>query len=88
MSSSLSKMKQSSRVRFRGHVVLHLVVVAVQVVRGDVRDDGDVRLEVVHVVQLEAADLQHVVVEVLGRDLVGVGLADVAAEAHVQAGVL
>ena len=86
MSSSLSKILGD--VELRGHVVLHLVVVAVQVVRGDVGDDGDVRLEIIHVVQLEAADFQDIVIEMLGRDLIGVGLADVAAEAHVQAGVL
>ena len=35
------------------HIVLHLEVVAVQMVGGDVQQDGDVGTEVVHVVQLE-----------------------------------
>ena len=63
------------------------MVVAVEVVGGDVGDDGDVRPEVVGVVQLEAADLQHVVVVLLGRDLQGVALADVAAQARVETGL-
>mgnify|MGYP007101901045 CR=1 FL=1 len=70
-------MKQSSG-------VLELVVVAVQVVRGDVRDDGDVRLEVIDVVQLETADFEDIIVEVLGRDLIGVGFPDVSSEADVE----
>ena len=63
----------------RPGVVLEFVVVAVEVVRGDVGDDGDVRTEIVGVVQLEAADLKYLVVVMLGRDLEGVALADVAA---------
>ena len=70
------------------HVVLHLVVIAVKVVRSDVRDDRDVRTEIVAVVELETADLQHVVVKVLGGHLESVALADVAAEAHVESCVL
>lgn len=71
---------------FRFHVVLHLVAVAVEVVRGNVRDDGDVRSEVVAVVQLETTDFQYVIVEMLRSDLICVALADVAAESHVEAG--
>ena len=36
------------------HIILHLVVVAVHVVGRDVHDHGDVGLEVIHVLQLEA----------------------------------
>ena len=35
-------------------IVLHLEIVAVEVVRRDVHENGDVGLEVVHVVELEA----------------------------------
>ena len=70
------------------HVVLHLVVVAVEMVWGYVCDDGDVRLEVIHVVELEAAEFQNIDVEVFGRHLIGVALADVASEPDVQSGLL
>ena len=70
------------------HVVLELVVVAVQMVRGDVGDNGDVGPEGIAAVELEAADFQHVVVVLLGCHLKGVALADVAAKAHVEACVL
>ncbi len=37
------------------HIVLHLVIVTVQMVGGDVHQYGNVGMELVHVVQLEAA---------------------------------
>ena len=50
------------------HIVLHAVVVAIQVVGGDVQQDGDVGLKLVHVVQLERAQLDDVVLmRVLGH---------------------
>ena len=47
-------------------VFLEAVVVTVQVVRRDVGDDGDVRTEVIGVVQLETADFQDIVGEGAG----------------------
>ena len=69
-------------------VVLHLVVVAVKMVRGDVGDDGNVRTEVADVVKLEAGDLKHIVVKVLGSHLIGIALADISAKANVEASIL
>ena len=57
-------------------------------VRGDVRDDGYVGLEVIYVVELETAQLQHVIVVLFGGHLVGVALAYVASESDVEAGIL
>ena len=57
--------------------------VPVQMIRSDVGYDGDVCLEVVYVVQLEAAQLQYIYVEVLGRDLVRVAFADVSSNAPI-----
>ena len=71
----------------RPDIVLEIVVVTVEVVWGDVGDDGDVRLEVVDVVELETADFQDIIVVLLGRDLICVGLPYIAAEADVEAGV-
>ena len=39
---------------FSVHVILHLVVIAVQMVGRDVEDDGYVCLEVIHILKLEA----------------------------------
>ena len=57
-------------------------------VRSYVRDDGDVRPELIAVVQLETADFQYVVVEMLGGNLIGVALAYVSAETYVESGLL
>ena len=67
------------------HVVLHVVTVAVQVVRGDIEDDGYVGLEVIHAVKLETAEFQYIDVKVFGRHLIGVALADVAGQPYVKA---
>ena len=69
-------------------VVLHIVAVAVQMVGGDVQQYGDVGFEVVHSVELEAADLEDIDVVVLGSDLQGVTLADVSAQSGVHPGFL
>ena len=57
-------------------------------VRGDVGDDCDVCFEVVHVVKLEAAELQNVDVEFLGSHLISIALADVTAQTHVHSCLL
>ena len=73
---------------FGADVILHLVVVAVEVVGGDVGDDGDIRPEVIAVVQLEAADFEDVVVVVASCHLICVAHSDIAAEPDVEAGLL
>ena len=67
-------------------VVLHLVVVTVEMVRGYIRYDSDIGAEFVSIIELETADYQHIVVVLLGSDLHCVALADVAAESYVEAG--
>ena len=57
-------------------------------IRSDVGDDGNVRLEIVYVVQLETAEFQDIDVVLLGCHLVGVALADVAAKSDVKTGLL
>ena len=64
------------------------MVVAVEMVGGNVRYYRDVRPEIIGVVELEAADFQHVIVVFLGSHLKGVALADVAAQAYVETGLL
>ena len=52
-----------------GGIVLHLVIIAVQVVGRDVEQHGDISLEFIHVVELETAQLNDIHVMVLGRHL-------------------
>ena len=68
-------------------IILHHVSVSVEMVRSDVRYDGYIGLEVIHIVQLEAAELQHVYVELLGRHLIGVALSYVSAQTDVKSGL-
>ena len=46
-------------------IVLHLEVVTVQVVGGDIHQHSNVSTEVVHVIQLEARQFNHIVIEML-----------------------
>ena len=73
---------------FGTHVVFHLVVVTVKMVGGDIGYDGNVRVEVLAVVQLEAAYLQNVVVVLFGGYLIGVACTYVASQTYVKAGLL
>ncbi len=57
-------------------------------VRGYVRDYGYVRLEIIHIVELETAKFQDIYVVLLCRDLICVALSDVPAKAHVQSCLL
>ena len=57
-------------------------------VRSDVGDDGYVCLEVVYIVKLEAAELEHVDVVLLGSHLICIALSYVSAETYIEAGVL
>ena len=53
-------------------------------VRSDVGYNRNIRVELITVVQLETADFQYIIVEVLGRYLISLTLSDIAAETHVQ----
>ncbi len=65
-------------------IVLHLVVVAVEVVGRDVEQHGDVGLERIHIVELERAQLNHVDGMRVAGDLKGEAVADVAGQASVD----
>ena len=69
---------------FRIDIVLHLVV-AVEVVGRDVEQHGDVGAEVVHIVELERRQLNHVVFVGFFGDLQCERMADVASQTHVVA---
>ena len=70
------------------HIVLHAEVVAVQMVRCDVQQDGDVCPEVIHVVKLEGAEFYDIVFMRLLRHLQRQALSDVAGQSGVITCVL
>ena len=67
------------------HVVLHLEVVAVEMVGRDIHEDGDIRLEVIHVVELETGELNYIIVEAALRHLQRKAASDVSCKSHVVA---
>ena len=67
------------------HILLHVIVVAVQVVGGDVEQDGDVGTELIHVVELETAELDDIPVVVAHCHLVGQASPDITRKTHVVA---
>ena len=69
-----------------GHVVLHAVLVAVQVVRRDVEQHSDIRTELHDAIELETAQLKHVIRVVAIGDEPGETGAHVAAHGHIQSG--
>ena len=72
----------------RIHIVLHLEVVAVEVVGRDVHQHGDVGLEVIHVVQLETAQLNHVVIMLLLSHLQRQTVANITGQTHIVTRIL
>lgn len=50
---------------FSVDVILHTVVVAIKMVRSDVHQYGDVRTEVIHIIQLERAKFDNIIVMVI-----------------------
>ena len=68
-------------------IVLELKVIAVQMIRRDIQQDGDVGLEVIHVIELERGELDDIIVVVLARDLEGQRVTDIAREADIESGI-
>ena len=66
------------------HIVLELVVVSVQVVGRDIEQNGNIRLEIVAVIQLERGELNHVVVMILLCHLQRQRIADIACQTDIQ----
>ena len=66
------------------HIQLHLVLIAVQVVRGDIGDHRDMRVEAPDPVELETAYLQHIILSGFPHYLQGETVADIARQAHIQ----
>ncbi len=68
-------------------IVLHLIAVSVEMVRGNVEQYGDIRLEFIHSVKLETTYLKHVNIVLFSCYLKCVTLADITTQTHIQAGI-
>ena len=66
------------------NVILHTVVVAVQMIRCDIHQYGDVRTEVIHIVQLERTQFDDIIVMMIFGYLQSKALADVACQTYIQ----
>ncbi|OAV74510.1 hypothetical protein Barb7_01987 [Bacteroidales bacterium Barb7] len=73
---------------FGVRIVLHLVIISVQMVGGDIQQDGDVGFEVVHIVQLKAAQLNHINCVRVFRHLQGKAVAYVSGKTNVRTRLL
>lgn len=69
---------------FSVDVILHTMVVAIKMVRSDVHQYGDVRTEVIHIIQLERAKFDNIVIVVIFGYLQSKAFADVACQTYVQ----
>ena len=68
-------------------VVLELKIVPVEVIRRDVQQDGYIRLEIVHIIQLEGTQFNHVIVVLLMCHLEGERVAYIARQTDVKTGI-
>ena len=59
-------------------VVLHTMVVSVQMVRSDIHQYGNIGTEVIHIVQLERAEFDDIIVMMLFGYLQSQALADIS----------
>ena len=66
------------------HIVLHIVLVTVQMIRSNVHQDGNVSTEIIHIVQLETTQLDDVVVVVTFSNLKSKALSDIAGQTYIQ----
>ena len=70
------------------YIFLHAVIVSVQMVRGNVHQDGDIGAELIHIVQLEGAEFDNIIVVLLHGHLQGKAVADVACQPYIQSRTL
>jgi len=70
------------------HILLHAVIVSVQMVRGNVHQNGDIGAELIHIVQLEGAEFDNIIVVLLHGHLQGKAVADVACQPYIQSRTL
>ena len=69
---------------FGGDIILHFVVVAVEMVGGDVHDDGYSGLEVIHILELETGEFDDIDIMLLASHLKSHALANISSQADIQ----
>ena len=62
------------------------MVVSVQMVRSDIHQYGDVGMELIHIVKLETAEFDDVIVIIVFSYLEGKTLSDVSCQSYIQSG--
>ena len=67
------------------HVILHFKSVTVQMVWSNVHQHGDIGMELIHVVELEAAEFNDIIVIVTFSHLISQTLSDISCQSHIQA---
>ena len=67
------------------YVILHFESVTVQMVWSDVHQHGDIGMELIHVVELEAAEFNDIIVIITFSHLISQTLPDIACQSHIQA---
>ena len=70
------------------YIVLHLEVVTVQMVGGDVQQDSDIGPEIIHVVELERTEFDDIVCVRILSHLQSQGVTDVASKSGIIARIL
>ena len=66
------------------YIVLHLIVIAIQMVWRNVHKNGNICTEIVHSIQLKTAQFQHIVIVLLCCHKIGVALSNVASQPHIH----
>ena len=67
------------------YIILHLIVITVQMIRCYIQYNSDIRFKVVHIIQLETAQLDHVDRMWIFRNLKRQAVSDIPGQAHVHA---
>ena len=73
---------------FGVYVFLHTVIVSVQMVGSDIHQYGDIGTELIHIIQLEGAELDNIIIVLFHCHLQGEAVADVSGQSHVQSRTL
>ena len=66
------------------HIVLHTMVVTVQMIGCDVHQHGNIGTELIHIIQLERAELNHIIIMLVCGYLQGKTLTYVTSQSYIQ----
>ena len=66
------------------YIILHLIVITVQMIRCYIQYNSDIRSKVVHIIQLERAELNHIIIMLVCGYLQGKTFTYVTSQSHIQ----